>query len=76
LEGQNGIILTAIMLGGAGKAALESTDEAGMMPVADGVGYLLDGHIAYHEELGCFQEPFFRHQTAQLDTGVLFKEPL
>jgi hypothetical protein len=47
-----------------------------MVPVADGVGYLLDRHVAYHKQLRRFPKPLFRYQAAQLDSSVLLKEPL
>jgi len=64
------------MLGRAREAALKSAHETGVMPVAHGMRYLLDGHVTYLQELGGFEQPFFSDYAAELETRLLLKQPL
>jgi hypothetical protein len=48
-----GIPPPPIVLGGTGESALESADEAGVMPVSNHMSNFLDREVTYGEKLGC-----------------------
>ena len=65
--------LASVLFGSLSESALESPDEAGMMPIPDSMGNFLDGEVTNGKKLGCLLKPSFRHQAAELRAGLLLE---